>query len=433
MKKIAVFCALALGVLTAGAQAESVLIKGGKVHTLADKGTLESADVLIIDGKVEQVAPTLNISADRVIDASGKVVTPGVIAPISELGLVEISAASGTNDHAVTGESIGSAFNPLPAYNPKSTLISFNRAGGVTSAVVFPAISTWDKAAVEAQRVFAGRGFAIKLNGEFDSVEAKDVAQKAYLGETGAQLAGGSRANAFAKVESALSQAREYRDNRAAIRKGDWRELDYSLADLEALQPVINGTEPLLITVNRASDILVAIELAQAFNVKLVVLGAAEGWMVADQLARAQVPVVIDAIDNLPISFSSLGARFDNAALLTKAGVKVAISGPGYASTHNVYLSRQSAGNAVAHGLPYEEALKSISSNVADIFNLDGGTLEKGATADVVVWSGDPLEVTSYPEQVLIGGEPQSLVTRSTRLRDRHLKPGKGSGFGYRH
>ncbi|QFT55437.1 amidohydrolase family protein [Microbulbifer sp. THAF38] len=432
MKKLAVFCALALGVLTAGAYAESILIKGGKVHTLADMGSLESADVLVVDGKVEQVAPVLNVSADRVIDAKGKVVTPGVIAPISELGLVEISAASGTNDNAVTGESIGSAFNPVPAYNPKSTLIPFNRAGGVTSAVVFPAISTWDETAVAAQRVFAGRGFAIKLNGEFNSVEAKDVAQKAYLGETGAQLAGGSRANAYAKVENALSEAKEYRDNRAAIRRGEWRELNYSLADLEALQPVINGTEPLLITADRASDILAVIELAKAFDVKLVLLGAAEGWMVADQLAQAQVPVVIDAINNLPISFSSLGARLDNAALLTRAGVKVAISGPDYASTHNVYLSRQSAGNAVAHGLPYEEALKSISTNVADIFRLSGGTLEKGATADIVVWNGDPLEVTSYPEQVLIEGEPQSLVTRSTRLRDRHLKPAKGHGFGYR-
>ncbi|WP_226648637.1 amidohydrolase family protein [Microbulbifer variabilis] len=432
MKKIAVFYALVLGVLTAGAQAESILIKGGKVHTLADMGSLESADVLVVDGKVEQVAPALDVSADRVIDAKGKVVTPGVIAPISELGLVEISAASGTNDNAVTGESIGSAFNPVPAYNPKSTLIPFNRAGGVTSAVVFPAISTWDEAAVAAQRVFAGRGFAIKLNGEFNSVEAKDVAQKAYLGETGAQLAGGSRANAYAKVENALSEAKEYRDNRAAIRRGEWRELNYSLADLEALQPVINGTEPLLITADRASDILAVIELAKAFDVKLVLLGAAEGWMVADQLAQAQVPVVIDAINNLPISFSSLGARLDNAALLTKAGVKVAISGPDYVSTHNVYLSRQSAGNAVAHGLPYEEALKSISTNVADIFRLSGGTLEKGATADIVVWSGDPLEVTSYPEQVLIEGEPQSLVTRSTRLRDRHLKPAKGHDFGYR-
>lgn len=433
MKRVAVFCALALGALAAGAHAESILIKGGKVHTLAGKGSLESADVLVVDGKVEQVAPSLSVSADRVIDASGKVVTPGVIAPISELGLVEISAASSTNDQAVTGESIGSAFNPLPAYNPRSTLIPFNRAGGVTSAVVFPGISAWDDGAVEAQRVFAGRSFAIKLNGEFDSVEAKDVAQKAYLGEAGAQLAGGSRANAYAKVESALKEASEYRENRAAIRRGEWREMDYSLADLEALQPVISGKEPLVITANRASDILVAIELANAFKVKLVVLGAAEGWMVADQLAEAQVPVVIDAINNLPISFSSLGARLDNAALLTKAGVKVAISGPNYASTHNVYLSRQSAGNAVAHGLPYEEALKSISSNVADIFSLEGGTLEQGAVADIVVWSGDPLEVTSYPEQVLIGGEPQSLVTRSTRLRDRHLKPAKGHGFGYRY
>ncbi|WP_020414868.1 amidohydrolase family protein [Microbulbifer variabilis] len=433
MKRVVVFCAFALGVLAASAQAESILIKGGKVHTLGDKGSLESADVLVVGGKVEQVGPSLSVTADRVIDAQGKVVTPGVIAPVSELGLVEISAASSTNDQSVTGESIGSAFNPLPAYNPKSTLIPFNRAGGVTSAVVFPGISTWDDGAVEAQRVFAGRSFAIKLNGEFDSVEAKDVAQKAYLGEAGAQLAGGSRANAYAKVEKALSEAKEYRENRAAIRRGEWRELDYSLADLEALQPVVSGREPLVITANRASDILGAIELAKAFSVKLVVLGAAEGWMVANQLAEAQVPVVIDAINNLPISFSSLGARLDNAALLTKAGVKVAISGPDYASTHNVYLSRQSAGNAVAHGLPYEEALKSISSNVADIFNLQGGTLEQGAVADIVVWSGDPLEVTSYPEQVLIEGEPQSLVTRSTRLRDRHLKPTKGHNFGYQY
>ncbi|MCO1333332.1 amidohydrolase family protein [Microbulbifer sp. OS29] len=432
MKKIAVYCTLALGLMAAAGQANTVLIKGGKVHTLAGQGSLDSADVLIVDGKVQQVAASLDVSADQVINAQGKVVTPGVIAPISELGLVEISAASATNDHMVTGDSIGSAFNPVPAYNPKSTLIPFNRAGGVTSAVVFPGISTWDSGAVEAQRVFAGRSFAIKLSGKFDSFEAKDVAQKAYLGEPGSQLAGGSRANAYAKVENALREAQEYRDNRAAIRRGQWRDMDYRLADLEALQSVIKGQEPLMVTADRASDILSVIELGKAFRVKLVILGAAEGWMVADTLAQARVPVVIDAINNVPGSFSSLGARLDNAALLTKAGVKVAISGPGYASTHNVYLSRQSAGNAVANGLPYEEALKSISSNVAEIFSLSGGTLEPGAVADIVVWSGDPLEVTSYPEQVLIDGERQSLTTRSTRLRDRHLKPTKGHDFGYK-
>ncbi|WNZ58003.1 amidohydrolase family protein [Microbulbifer sp. EKSA008] len=433
MRKVAVYCALALGLMSAAGQAETILIKGGKVHTLAGQGSLESADILVVDGKVQQVAPSLEVNADQVIDARNKVVTPGVIAPISELGLVEISAASATNDHQVTGDSIGSAFNPVPAYNPKSTLIPFNRAGGVTSAVVSPGISTWDSGAIDAQRIFAGRSFAIKLNGEFDSVEAKNVAQKAYLGESGGELAGGSRANAYAKVESALREAQEYRDNRAAIHRGEWRELDYDLADLQALQPVIDGKEPLMVTANRASDILAVLELGETFKVKLIIIGAAEGWMVADKLAQAQVPVVIDAINNIPASFSSLGARLDNAALLAKAGVTVAISGPDMVASHNVYLSRQSAGNAVAHGMPYEEALKAISSNVAEIFNLEGGTLEKGAVADIVIWSGDPLEVTSYAEQILIEGENQSLVNRSTRLRDRHLKPAKGHEFGYKH
>ncbi|WP_091386924.1 amidohydrolase family protein [Microbulbifer marinus] len=432
-KKLLVICTLIFGLATGTAQAETILIKGGKVHTLSDRGSFESADVLVVDGRVQEIGLDMNVRADRVIDARGKVVTPGVIAPVSELGLVEIGAASATNDNAVTGDSIGSSFDPLPAYNPKSTLIPFNRAGGVTRAVVFPGISLWGDSVGDPQRVFAGRGFAIKLNGDFDSVVARDVAQKAYLGEAGGQLAGGSRASAYAKIKNALEEAREYRSNRASIRRGDWREMNHSIADLEALQPLIDGEQPLLVTADRASDILWAIELAKEFSLQLVIAGAAEGWMVADQLAAAKVPVVIDAINNLPLSFSSLGARLDNAALLTKAGVTVAISGPEYASTHNVYLSRQSAGNAVASGLPYEDGLKAISANVAQIFGLEGGSLKPGAVADVVVWSGDPLEVTSYPEQVLIEGEPQSLVTRSTRLRDRYLKPEQGHGFGYKY
>lgn len=432
-KKVFAICGLVLGLMAGAAQAETVLIKGGKVHTLSDRGSFESADVLLRDGRVEAVGLSLDIDADRVIDARGKVVTPGVIAPVSELGLVEIGAATATNDSAVSGESIGSAFDPLPAYNPRSTLIPFNRAGGVTRALVFPGISLWGDSVGEPQRVFAGRSFAIKLNGDFDSVVAKDLAQKAYLGESGGQLAGGSRASAYAKIENALAEAREYRANKEAIRRGDWRELNHSLEDLEALQPVIDGERPLLVTADRASDMLWAIELAKAFELKLVILGAAEGWMVADQLAAAGVPVVIDAINNLPISFSSLGARLDNAALMTEAGVTVAISGPEYASTHNVYLARQSAGNAVASGLPYEEGLKSISANVAKIYGIEGGIIAPGAVADIVVWSGDPLEVTSYPEQVLIDGEPQSLVTRSTRLRDRYLRPQQGHDFGYKY
>lgn len=430
--KIKWACVLAVALLAPQLQAETVLIKGGKVYTLAEAGSFDSADILLRDGKVEAIAPTLDVTADTVINAAGKVVTPGVIAPVSELGLIEIGAASATNDYAVSGESIGSSFDPVPAYNPKSTLIPFNRAGGVTRALVFPGINMWGEGVGDPQRVFAGRGFAIELNGDFDSVVAKDLAQKAYLGEAGSQLAGGSRASAYAKIEDALQEAREYRGNRDAIRRGNWRELNHSIADLEALQALISGEQPLVVTANRASDILWALELAREFDLKLIIEGAAEGWMVADQLAAAQVPVVIDALNNLPISFDQLGARLDNAALLTDAGVLVAISGPGYASTHNVYLARQSAGNAVASGLPYEEGLKAISTNVAKVFGIEGGVLAPGAVADIVVWSGDPLEVTSYPEQVLIGGELQSLVTRSTRLRDRYLKPEQGHEMGYK-
>ncbi|MEW5248758.1 amidohydrolase family protein [Microbulbifer sp. 2201CG32-9] len=423
---------LLTGLLASAVQAETILIKGGKVHTLAAAGSLPTADILLRDGRVEAVAPSIDADADKVIDATGKVVTPGVIAPMSELGLVEISAASSTNDYGVTGKSIGSAFDPLPAYNPNSTLIPYSRAGGVTRAVVFPAISTWNTDAEEMQRVFAGRSFAIALNGEFDSVVATDLAHKAYLGDAGAQLAGGSRANAFAKIKRALMEAREYRANREAIRSGNWRQLNYSIADLEALQKVIQGQQPLLVTANRASDILQALKLARDFNLRLIIAGAAEGWMVAPQLAAAGVPVVIDSLDNLPIAFESLGARAENAALMQAAGVTLAIAGPGYGGTHNIHLSRQAAGNAVAYGLPYEEGLKAISRNVADIYGLEGGTIEPGAVADVVVWSGDPLEVTSFAERVLIGGEEQSLVNRSTRLRDRYLKPEAGHGAGYK-
>ncbi|MGL6161073.1 amidohydrolase family protein [Microbulbifer sp.] len=436
MKKIAkhkaAICTLFLGLVMPLAQAETLLIKGGKVHTLSDAGSFEQADILVRDGRVEAVGPSLGDGADRVIDAAGKVVTPGVIAPVSELGLTEIGAASATNDYAVTGESIGSAFDPLPAYNPKSTLIPFNRAGGVTRALVLPGIQLWGDTAANPQRVFAGRSFAIRLDGGFDSVVATDLGQRAYLGEAGGQLAGGSRASAYAKVKNALEEAREYRANRDAIRRGEWRELNHSLADLEALQPLLGGEQPLVVTVNRASDILQAIQLAGEFGLKLVVLGGAEGWMVADQLAEAGVPVIVDAQNNLPISFESLGARLDNAAQMKRAGVTVLISGPDYASTHNVYLSRQSAGNAVANGLPYEDALKSISANVAEVFGIEGGTIEPGAVADIVVWSGDPLEVTSYAEEVLIDGKLQSLVNRSTRLRDRYLRPQQGHDFGYK-
>jgi len=424
IKQLATIGALAsLAMAAPLALAQSLLIKDARVVTLTDQGTLTMGDVLVKDGRIEQVAEDLGgITADLVIDGRGKVVTPGIIAPHSELGLTEIGAAASTNDSAVQDVSIGAGFNPVVAFNPRSTLIPFNRAGGVTRAVVVPS---------SEEKIFAGQGFAIKLTGDFDSVTDDGLLQKIYFGEYGAELAGGSRARAYEQIASALAQAKEYADNRDAIRRGEWRELDFSVDDLEALQPLLSGEQPVLIRANRASDILQLLALAKEFNLKLIVEGAAEGWMVAAQLAAARVPVVIDAMGNTPDAFESLGARLDNAALLHKAGVTVVIGGPGYAGSHNSYLSRQGAGNAVAYGLPFEEGVRAITANPASVFGLEGGVLAPGGVADLVLWSSDPLEVTSFAELVVIDGKPQSLENRSTRLRDRYLHPKAGTGHGY--
>ncbi|WP_043315945.1 amidohydrolase family protein [Microbulbifer sp. HZ11] len=415
------FCLLGFAL---GAQGQTILIKDARILTLGDQGTLENGDLLVRDGKILQIAEELgDVAAELIIDGRGKVVTPGLIAPSSELGLTEIGAAASTNDGAVVEQSIGAAFDPVVAFNARSTLIPFNRAGGLTRAIVLPA---------SEEKIFAGQGFAIKLTGEFDSVTDRQLVQKVYFGEYGAQLAGGSRAMAFTQLESALQQAKEYSDNRDQIRRGQWRELDFTLDDLEALQPVLRGEQRLLVSADRASDILQLLTLADTYQIRPIIIGAAEGWMVADQLAKARVPVVVDVLGNTPDAFEKLGARMDNAALLHKAGVTVAISGPGYAGSHNSYLSRQAAGNAVAYGLPFEEGVRSVTANVAEIFGIDGGVLAPGGAAELVVWSGDPLEVTSFAELVLIDGKPQSLVNRSTRLRDRYLHPKAGTGHGYK-
>ena len=419
--KASVLCVLSFAAV---AQGQSVLIKDARIITLGEMGTLEHGDLLVRDGKITQIAEDLgDANAELIIDGRGKVVTPGLIAPSSELGLTEIGAAAATNDSAIVAQSIGAGFDPVVAFNPHSTLIPFNRAGGLTRAVVLPS---------SEEKIFAGQGFAIQLTGDFDSVTHKNLVQKVYFGEYGAQLAGGSRAMAYTQLDSALAQAKEYADNRDQIRRGEWRELEYSVDDLESLQPLLRGEQPLMISADRASDILQVLALASRYQLKLIIVGAAEGWMVADQLAKARVAVVVDVLGNTPDAFEKLGARMDNAALLHKAGVTIAISGPGYAGSHNSYLSRQAAGNAVAFGLPFEEGVRAITANVAETFGLEGGVLAPGSAAELVLWSGDPLEVTSFAELVLIDGKPQSLVNRSTRLRDRYLHPKAGTGHGYK-
>ena len=196
-------------------------------------------------------------------------------------------------------------------------------------------------------------------------------------------------------------------------------EVSYSARDLVALKRVVNGEIPLVVKANRASDILALIDFAKRKNINLIIHGAEEGWRVSTQLADAKIPVILQPIDNIPNSFNELGSRLDNAYLLNQAGVTILI---GSHETHNAYLSRQGAGIAVSYGLPWEEALKGLTKNIADVFNLDKrGSIQPGYIADIVVWNGDPLEVTSFVEEAYLSGKAVPVKNRSMKLKDRYI------------
>lgn len=393
-------------------EAKSVLITDATIHTMSAQGTLTDADILVVDGVIQVVGKDLDAKADQTIDAKGKIVTPGIFALANHVGLVELDSLEQTADMSTKNEDLGAGFRVHKAFNPKSTLIPNNRAQGVTRTLLAPRNGT---------SLFAGTGAVMSLDGDFDAVIHEDTAMFAVYGESGSNMAGGSRASALHYLDTAFSEAKEYQQNQAAIESGEYREMSFSADDLVALAPVIAGEIPLVISVNRTSDMLALIELAKEHGVRLVFNSAAEAWMIADKLAATNVAVLIDPTDNIPSSFEALGKRFENAAMLNKAGVEVMFLGQGFLATHNAHSVRHSAGTAVSYGLPYDVAMKALSTTPAKVFGLnDFGQIKAGMNAELVIWSGDPLELMTVAEGVMIDGEMTSLVKRSDRLRDRY-------------
>lgn len=400
---------LLVTVVSSAAVAETILIKNAKVYTQTSAGILENADVLIEDGLIRNIGEGLSSDDARVIDAKGSVVTSGLFALGNQIGLVEIGAVEGTNDAATELEGFGAAFSVDEIFNAKSTLVPMNRAGGVTRTLIKPYNGT---------SIFAGLGSIMDLSGDFDSVIVSDVAVFSIYGEYAASLNGGSRAAALHDLEQAFSQAKEYAENTAAVKSGEYRELDYGMDDLQTLNRVLDNEIPLVVSVNRASDILTILKFAKKYGVNLVLEGVAEGWQVAKQIAEADVPVMLNPMDNIPGSFESQGKRYDNAALLSKAGVKVMFT----SETHNAQNIRFAAGNAVAYGMPYDKALAAITHLPAKVFGgaSNYGKLMPGFKAELVVWSGDPFEVTTYVKSVIIDGKVADLNTRAKRLEKRY-------------
>ena len=289
-------------------------------------------------------------------------------------------------------------------------MIPYNRSAGITSAIVVPA---------SGSGIYSGMASVFKTDGllKIDPV-AKDIAMIMEFGGTK-----DSRAADMLMLKDSFNLARRFTTSRSSILKGGkYSEAgDYTVRDIVAIQRLLKGEIPLIVRANRASDLLKMINFSKEHRINIIFLGAKEGWRIADTLATESIPVIIDPMDNIPSSFDSIGARLDNAAILHAAGVKILITSQ---STHNSYLSRQGAGNAVAHGLSKDEAIKALTINIAETFGLEDaiGSIEVGKHADIVIWDNDPLEVSSFADEVLIDGNSISLMTRSKRLRDRYMK-----------
>lgn len=431
--------AVAAFALTGPALAQDVAITGGQV--LTGTSVIENGTVVIRNGKVVSVGTGAAPAGLRVIDARGKIVTPGFVAVDSGLGGSEVGSVRGSNDLSNNANTLTAAFDLSYGLDPWSFTLPTARLGGVTRAVVTPQhagsggghshddsdFAGAGHGGFQSPGLFAGQAAVIKLGGA-DILVKPRVAMVAPFGEAGKGVAGGARGAEFVLFKETMAETRLYARNKAAYDRAALRDLSLSRADLEALIPVANGSMPLIVTVNRASDIQQVLRLAREEGVKVILDGAAEGWLVANEIAAANVPVLLHPLTNLPGNFESRAARMQNAAALNAAGVVIAIKG-NEGSTHRARDIRYNAGNAVSHGLPFAAAIQAITVNPARIFGFDGqfGELKAGAAGDVVVWSGDPLEPLSQPSAVLIDGVEQPLQARNLLLRDRYRTGGEGA------
>jgi imidazolonepropionase-like amidohydrolase len=423
----------AAAALASSAAAQTFAVTNARIHTAGPAGEIPSGTVVVRDGKIAAVGANVQVpSGAQVIDAGGRIVTPGIVVANTTLSVAEVNSLEQTNDFASASPNITAAFDVQYGVNADSVVIPVARLGGVTRAIVTPSLTNRgdghghdDFAGGEAgerlESLFGGQAAVIHLGRGPDIVVKPKVAMMSAFGDMGADFVGGSRGAAIVALNNALEDAREYSRNRAAFNRAETRQYSLSRADLEALIPVVEGRMPLVIEVSRASDILQVLKLARDRNLKIILDSGEEAWLVADQIAAAGVPVILNPLADLPSRFETQGSTLENAARLQRAGVLVAIAGD--RTGHYARQARYNAGNAVANGLPWAEALKTITINPARIYGVGDrfGSIEPGKEADLVIWDGDPLEPMTRAQQVFIRGEAMPMTSRQIELRNRYL------------
>lgn len=411
--------------LAAPAFAQDLLIRGARVHTAAAAGTLDNADVLVQGGIIRAVGPGLTApSGVTTFEAEGRPLTPSLFGGLSGLGVEEVSGEPSTVDSNLALNApvhlpgIEPAWRPefdlLPAFNPRSAAIGVNRVAGIGWTVLAPGVSAGGS-------FVGGQGAAVLLDGRFDAELDGSRALFIHLGSSATSLSGGSRAAQYMLLEQALREARPVpAAGMVAMVPGHGL---LTPLGRETLMRYTRGGR-VVFRVDRAADIRQALALAGRAGFQPVIAGGAEAWLVAAELAAAGVPVLLDPLNNLPSNFDQLGARLDNAARLHAAGVAVAFTQGGDA-THNARKVRQLAGNAVANGLPWDAGLAGLTRVPAQVFGVAEqlGTIEVGRRGDLVLWTGDPLEVSTVARQVFLGGRAIPMRSRQTELRDRYMAP----------
>jgi imidazolonepropionase-like amidohydrolase len=420
-------CAAAF-IAAAPAAAQSVAITNAKLVLGDGSAPIEGGTVVIRDGRVAAAGRGVAVPAGiATVDAGGKWVSPGIFAGFTRMGIVEVDGVPATDDSGAANAPFHAAIDVAPAVNPRTTAIAVNRAAGVTRAVVAPD---------SRGSIFAGQGAIIDLGADMAAVTRPRAFQYMEAGEAGARAAGGSRPAAFAMLRNAIFEAKAYAKNPASFNDRG-KDALLTRADAEALVPVIEGRTPLLVHVERGSDILAVLDLKREVPaLRMVLVGATEGWTVAPQIAAAGVPVIASALNDLPASFEQLAATQSNMGRMQAAGVKVSIGMINDNEARQARLETQYAGNLVAltkvpgaTGLTWDDAFAAITGRPADALGLgaDLGTLRPGRRGDVVIWDGDPLELSTAVTAVYIDGIAQPLTNHQTRLRDRYLTPQEGA------
>ena len=394
-------------------EAKSIVIKNATIFDGIEDSSY-NGHILIEYGYIKKISKSSVMQGDKVIDVEGKIVTPGFIAPDTQIGIIEIGALAVTRDDQSNIYKIG--FSIHSAFNPNSTLIPWNRSNGITSAISLPR---------NTSTPIGGLGSFFLLDSKININSKADMVFIGGLGASGTS----SRAETLSLMEDILSfgssltkkdiatdnSMDEIIDNSSIA-----SHLDLKPRDIKALYRLFNEDLPLIINSHRASDIINLINLKKKYDLNLIIMGAQEASLVVDEIAKHDIPLIINPTNNIPNSFDELASNIDLARRLEDAGIMTMFN---VSRSHNYHLIRQGAGIAVANGLSYSSAIKSLTSNVATVFDIKNrGSIKVGNHADIVIWEADPLEPSSMPEKVFINGIETDLTTRSTKLRDRYTK-----------